>query len=209
MISQSRVTVLVKAYPQPSKTHSETVCCAGIDSQGAWRRLYPIRFRQLADNQVFSRWNIVEFQYSVPKIDTRKESCRVHEESIQVVAKVVAETERQSLVHSAVVESEKAAIKRGDSLALIRPRNPRLKWMRRGPNEIETAREAFEAQARQASMFDKKLDLLEPCPFLFKLSYEDNDGPHEKTCADWETSAAFFNLSKKYEENEVLEHLSV
>jgi len=132
----------------------------------------------------------------------------VHEESICVVGKVSLESEKQRLVDSAVVQSEKTAIARGDSLALIRPMNPRLKWVRRSMAEIETAREAFEAQARQASMFDKKLDLLEPCPFIFKLSYEDDDGPHEKTCADWETSAAFFNLSKKLEEKKVLEHLS-
>jgi hypothetical protein len=30
-----RVRILVKAFPQPSKAHEETVCCAGISEDGA------------------------------------------------------------------------------------------------------------------------------------------------------------------------------
>ena len=78
---------------------------------------------------------------------------------------------------------------------------------RKSISEVDSARDAFERQARQATMFDKKLDLLEPCPFTFKMSYDDEDGPHNKLCADWETSAAFFNLSRKYDEQKVLDHL--
>ena len=207
MISKSRVTILVKASPQPSKKHSETVCCAGIDEYGQWRRLYPIRFRQLSSDQTFSRWNIVTCDYSRPTNDNRTESCRVHEESIEVVGKVTTRASKQVLVEAAIVPSEKFAAKMGASLALIRPQNARLTWKARTTSEIEVARSAFELQARQASMFDKKLDTLEPCPFKFTMHYEDDDGPHKKTCADWETSAAFFNLSKLYSESHVLDHL--
>ena len=56
-------------------------------------------------------------------------------------------------------------------------------------------------------MFDKELDLLEPCKFSFFMTYEDEHGPHTKTCADWETSAAFFNLERSHGEAHALEHL--
>lgn len=207
MIYQSRVTVLVKAYPQPSKKHSETVCCAGIDVAGNWRRLFPIRFRQLDDSQAFKRWNIVDFSYSKPTSDTRRESCKVHEESIEVVGAAASLLEKQNIVEPAVVPSEKHAISLGQSLALIRPRNVNFFWKERSLVEIAEAREAFEAQAKQSSMFDKVLDVLEPCRFVFSMTYDDEAGPHTKTCADWETSAAFFNLDRKYGTVEALEHL--
>lgn len=207
MVQSSRVTILIKAYPQPSKKHIETVCCAGLDAEGNWRRLYPVRFRQLADEQCFSRWNIVKFSYSRPLQDSRKESCRIHEETIQILGKVSSKQEKRHIVDSAVVLSELEAGRRGDSLALIRPSNVRFSSKPRSLAELADAREAFEEQAKQASMFDRKLDLLEPCPYEFKMKYVDGSGQHSKTCSDWETSAAFFRLSKKYTTAEVLQHL--
>ena len=36
-----KVTILVKALPQPSKQYGETVCCAGVTAEGQWKRLFP------------------------------------------------------------------------------------------------------------------------------------------------------------------------
>jgi len=42
-----RVRILVKAFPQPSTKHEETVCCAGVTEDGEQLlRLYPIRYRR-------------------------------------------------------------------------------------------------------------------------------------------------------------------
>lgn len=208
MASRSRVTILVKAYPQPSRKHSETVCCAGLDSSGKWRRLYPVRFRQLSDDQVFRRCNIVDFTYSTPTNDSRRESCRVYEDSITVTSYVSNKQKRENLVNPAIVASENEAESRGDSLALIRPTSVEFNWRRRDKSEILEARAAFEKQARQSSMFDKELDIIEPCPFEFRMKFRDEDGNiRNKRCSDWETSAAFFNLSLKYDEETALKHL--
>lgn len=207
MVSKSRVTILVKASPQPSNAHIETVCCAGIDADGTWKRLFPIRFRQLSDDQSFKRWSIVEFEHSRPRSDNRIESCRVHEESIRVSGMVKSKSEQSSIVENATLASEKEAILNGASLALIRPQNVRFKWKRRSSRDLVKAKQNFESKAKQSSFLDKELAAFEPCPFKFTMSYNDADGPHKKECGDWETSAAFYNLSKKYEEAEVLQHL--
>lgn len=207
MTSQSRVTVLVKAYPQPSKSHQETVCCAGIDENGNWKRLFPVRFRQLSGDQAFSRWDILDFQYSRPTSDTRIESCRVHEESISIVGKVKSSTARGELVEKVLVSSEREAAELGQSLALIRPGEPELTWKKKSADEITAAKEAFSRHAQQGSFLDKELEELEPCPYTFKMKYRDGGGPHTKTCADWETSAAFWNISKGYDEKTALDHL--
>ncbi len=205
---KSRVTILVKASPQPSKAHQETVCCAGLDPNGEWKRLFPVRFRQLKDDQAFKRWSVVEFKYSRPSHDTRLESCRVHEESIQVVANVANREKRSRLVSPVIVASEVEATSKGQSLAAIRPTNVDFLCRRRDSREIEDIRAAFEVQAKQASMFDKELDIIEPCPYEFKMSFVDGDGNRRnKLCGDWETQAAFFNLKRDYGEEGAVKHL--
>jgi len=207
MVSKSRVTILVKASPQPSEAHNETVCCAGIDDHGNWKRLFPIRFRQLSDQQSFKRWDNVEFEYRLPTSDKRSESCRVHEESIKIVGAVRSKDEKSAIVDRALVGSEKEAMKHGASLALIRPDKAKFTWAKRLQSELDAAKRNFEKRAAQTSFLDAELAAYEPCPYKFTMSYLDADGPHNKICADWETAAAFFNLSKKFDEVTVLEHL--
>jgi len=208
MVLKSRVTILVKASPQPSKSHRETVCCAGLDPNGNWKRLFPIRFRQLSDEQSFRRWSIVDFKYSAPKQDIRPESCRVHEESITVKGYVRDRDRKAGLVYPAIKASEIEAASQGHSLTVIKPYDVSLKHRRRSIAELEDARTAFEKQARQASMFDKDLDFIEPCPFEFKMSFKDGDDKRrEKLCGDWETQAAFFNFRIQHGEAAALKHL--
>ncbi|WP_299745670.1 hypothetical protein [uncultured Tateyamaria sp.] len=208
MKQKSRVTILVKASPQPSKKHSETVCCAGVSASGKWKRLFPIRFRHLNPNAGFSRWDIVEYCFEPPRNDSRVESCRVFEDTIATVDRVTSTQKKANLVNPLVVSSELEAASTGGSLAVIRPEEPELVWKLRSASEVERIRGAFEEQAKQASMFDKALDTLEPCPYEFKMKFRDGDGKRrEKLCGDWETTAAFFNLRNKYNEETALTHL--
>ena len=97
MKQSSRVIILVKALPQPSKTYGETVCCAGVTFEREWKRLFPIRFRHLSGDARFRRWNIVEFEFDQPKRDNRREGCQVFEESLRVGRSVNA-TDRSALL---------------------------------------------------------------------------------------------------------------
>jgi hypothetical protein len=82
-----RVRILVKAFPQPSKKHEETVCCAGITEDGQQLlRLFPIRFRRLPKEQQFERFDLVEM-LATKASDPRPESYRVDEASIQLIEK--------------------------------------------------------------------------------------------------------------------------
>ena len=56
-----RVLVTVKAYPEISAKHGETVCVAGIDvDTGYWMRLYPVPFRDLEAYRKFEKYSIIE-----------------------------------------------------------------------------------------------------------------------------------------------------
>jgi hypothetical protein len=57
-------------------------------------------------------------------------------------------------------------------------------------------------------LLEEKLKPIEPVSYDFAFSYEDAAGKHTMQCSDWETSAAFWRLSKSYSEHGALGHLS-
>lgn len=200
--------VLVKALPQPSEKYLETVCVAGLTVTGEWRRLYPVRFRQL-DNR-FKRWQWVEYKWQTPRADRdrRSESRNVDNESLKSLA-IMKPTERARFLAPRIRESvaEAAALK--ESLALIRPHETQFSWERKTLDEIAAERSAYGKAAQQSSFLDGELKALEPCPFKFHFQYKTADGKsHRGLCHDWETSAAFNLLSKKYNAEGALAHLN-
>jgi len=199
----SRVIILVKALPQPSKQYGETVCCAGITSEGQWKRLYPVRFRHLQGDQSFSRWDWVDFKYRKPTRDARHESCHVYEETIQV-GKPLPEKERTALLNRIVVGSAKHAAELGQSLSLIRPRNTRFSFKQKSKSELDEEREAYKLAASQDGFFDQKLADLEPSPYEFRFSFEDDSGKHNYQDGDWETHAMFYNQRRRTNETDAL-----
>ncbi len=187
----SRVSILVKALPQPSKKHGETVCCAGVNAEGAWKRLFPIRFRHLKGNSSFKRWDWVEFKYTRPPSDRRTESCRVHEESIRIVGQL-KKSERSNFLSSLVLPSVEAASEAGHSLALIRPKQPSFRIRKKSADQISRERDAYKQAAAQTSMFDAELAAIEPTPYEFRFKFTDTDSSHDYANGDWEAHAMFW-----------------
>ncbi len=192
-----KVLVLVKALPHAGKRHGETVCCAGITASGEWRRQYPIHFRKLQNS--FFRWNWIEYDWVKPKADERrKESRRVQEDTIRVAGKM-PERERALFLNKILMPSSKAAASRGDTLALIRPRQSEFYWEEKSDTELASERAAYQAAAKQFSLFDQQLAALTPCSYAFKFKYSTEDGTkHTATCDDWETTAMFYRFRKQY-----------
>ncbi len=200
-----RVVVLVKALPNPSQKYGETVCCAGVTAEGKWKRLYPIRFRHLRDNK-FKRWDWVRFEYEPPRTDTRTESCHVYEDRLWVESEL-PKKDRVSLLDPLIMPSTDMAASRGMSLTLIRPLKSEFRYRQKSIEDIENERAGYRFAAQQMSMLDKELEALEPVPYAFEFVYEDSAGKHKLQCGDWETSAAFWNISRGYGEKGALDHL--
>ncbi|MBC6405898.1 MAG: hypothetical protein GDA41_09305 [Rhodospirillales bacterium] len=85
---ETQAIVIVKAAPQVSRRHGETVCCAAIDLQGNWLQLYPIAFRTLDEGQKFGRWDRVRFKWRMPDDDARPESRRADQANLEIVGKL-------------------------------------------------------------------------------------------------------------------------
>ena len=206
MSELEQTIILVKAWPQPSQTYGETVCCAGVTPEGEWRRLFPIRFRHLEGASQFRRWDVVEYRPERPRDDKRPESRRVHEPSLRRL-KEMPRGERAGFFDPLFRPSIADAAGRGESLTLIRPKSLRFKSKRKSDAEVAEEAERRARTLLQGSLFDKELARIEPCPFNLSIAFEDAGGPHEMVCGDWETAAAFFNLSRRYGEAGALDHL--
>jgi hypothetical protein len=199
--------ILVKASPQISQKHGETVCCAGVTPTGEWLRLYPVTFRKLDDVRQFARWDRIRFKWKKPKDDPRPESMRVDQQSIEIIGEM-PKNERQRLLTPLEVTSLNAVRDQGKSLALLRPQKPQFVIEQKSADEIAQENANYESIAKQPDMFDTKaLVPLKPCPFRFKYKYKTDDGDREGTCQDWETDATFFNWRKHYGEEQALQQM--
>ncbi len=200
------VTVLVKALPQPSEKYAETVCVAGVTRDGEWRRLYPIRFRQLEDK--FRRWHWIEYKWHRAHGDKRSESRNVDNETLRTLHPL-RPAERARFLTPLIRTSTDEAVERKESLTIIRPTNVNFSWEEKTTEEIAAERRGFSNAARQTSFFDSELKVLNPCPYKFFFEYTSADGKgHRNFCHDWETSAAFHNLSRSHSATDALKHLS-
>lgn len=207
MQQNSRVVVLVKALPQPSKSYGETVCCAGVTGEGHWKRLFPVRFRHLGGDSSFSRWDWVRFSYRPPTRDKRVESCHVYEDSIAVEQPLPIK-ERSRLLTPLITASALEAAERGRSLTLIRPKNTKFIAKRKSSTELAEEREAYKIAAQQTSIFDRELAELEPSPFDFRFQFEDASGRHDYQNGDWETHVMFWRWRDRYGEAGALERMA-
>lgn len=206
--NREAAVIVVKAVPRPSKKHRETVCCAGITAGGEWRRLFPVRFRQLAGDQQFARWQSVQYTWRRPSDDNRFESRRIEENTLKATG-IMPVRERLRLLQPLLRVSTREAAERGESLALIEPRSLSMNVKAKRPAIIAAERAAFESTARQQSLLDKDMMPFEPCPYAIAMPFMDQDGvQHAPQCGDWETTGTFFNLRKRgMSDGAIIEHL--
>jgi hypothetical protein len=136
-----------------------------VTADGEWKRLFSVRYRHLSGDSSFARWDWVNFRYRRPTADARAESCQVFEDSIAIESKLSSKKEQVRLLTPLIVGSARIATERGQSLALVRPRNPRFITKAKMKKELDEEREAYRRAAGQTSMFDRELAELEPSPY--------------------------------------------
>lgn len=201
---EAEAIVIVKAAPQISQRHGETVCCAGIDLHGRWLRIYPVSFRTLDEGQKFGRWDRIRFKWRAATDDSRNESRRIDQQSLQIVGQLKP-SERDRFLTKAIVTGLDTERGLERSLALLRPQSPEFSYEKKTQAEIETDRARFDALHRQQDLFNSKSIIpYDPCPYKFKYRYRTDDGQREGTCQDWEIEATYFKWSRMYGEAQAL-----
>ncbi|MFN8127126.1 MAG: hypothetical protein U0R64_11540 [Candidatus Nanopelagicales bacterium] len=203
-----QILVVVKTYPTPSQSYGETVCCAGVDIEtGRWVRMYPITFRRLTDKR-FAKYQRIECQATRPRDDSRPESLRIDQDSIQPVgepmraggpgwARRMALLPKPSLSLDEIYAAQKAD---GTSIGMLRPARierlviePSKPW-----NENQRAALAQE-QLGLGTEMSRQLRELEQIPWDFSYRFtcdDDRCSGHELQIIDWEIGEAFRRWSR-------------
>jgi hypothetical protein len=210
-----RVHILVKAFPQPSRAHEETVCCAGITEDGReLLRVFPIRFRRLPIEQRFDRYDLVEMT-ATKASDFRPESYHVDETSIRLIQSgrtMPAETKValwQPFIASSLKElyADNRATNR--SLGIIKPDPSSIAFtVKRAKDANAADRQIAEEvrQMQQSSFLEDPLTPLEKPEFAFGYDFTSAGHPHGPMIHDWEVQEAYRRYKRKYGE-EALERL--
>lgn len=199
--------VLVKAFPQPSAKYEETVCVAAVDEDTReFLRLFPIRYRRLAAEHRFERYDQVTLTLTKAG-DPRPESYHVDEGSIRVTDKArpgsLSEQSRVQLWAPLVAPSltalyeENKTAKR--SLGIIKPDPGSVVFKHKRVEDTATEDQEVTAQMfAQASLLEDELKPLARPEYSFAYSFTSGGRAHSYQIHDWEVQAAFHHYKKRY-----------
>lgn len=203
------IRILVKAFPQPSKKHEETVCCAGVTEDGKrFLRLFPIRYRRLDKINQFDRFDLVEMTITKAS-DHRPESYRVDENSIHLVDKgnKLSDISKVRIWRPFIAKSLKALIDENKSnhrsLGIIKPDPGSIKFIiKEAKNSDKDDQEVADLVYEQASLLEDPLKKLNKPKYNFLYSYTCDGFPHIHQINDWEVQATFINYKRRYNTEE-------
>jgi len=197
-----RVLITVKAAPNPSERHGETVCVAGISADPAkpgWVRLYPVNFRDLGSEDRFRKYDIVTLDAKPARQDQRRESWK------PLLTTIVAESHlrpwnpRRAWVEPYIEDSmcrlnrDARASANAQSLALVRPLTVDGLDVEAHPGWTRAEQSKIDAYVSQLDLFGTQDRTPLEAP-RFRAAYryhchERGCGGHRQGCIDWELVA--------------------
>lgn len=201
-----RVRVLVKAFPQPSAKHEETVCVAAIaEDTREFLRLFPIRYRRLPEAHRFERFDQVTLTATKAESDPRPESFRVDEGSIKVTenaSKLSAQSRVQlwaPFVAPSLTALQEDQKKTGRSLGIVKPDPASVIFKYKKVGETDAEDQELTAQLfQQTSLLEDPLKPIARPEYSFAYSFTSGGKQHSYQIHDWEVQAAFHKYKKRY-----------
>ncbi len=209
---KKRVTIVTKAYPEPSKKHGDVACTAGITEGGEWIRLYPIDMRHFIGKEKISKFDIIEVECKADSDKLgRKESHKVRPDSIRIIdrslTKPKVDWQRRNeivlpLLNRSIEELKDRYGEDKTSLGLIQPT--------RVLDFIKT--DKLELYERDSWSFTVNLDgkvipKVTKIPHIFKYRFKCQDcrnEDHIMQCEDWELFESYRSWGDRYKDPEIL-----
>ena len=213
---KENILALVKTYPNLSSKYIETVCIAGINDKGEWRRLYPIPFRKLAFEKRFKKydWIEVNIEKNTKEKLKRSESYKVDPDSIKIIKNIGTGSkrdwaERNSIVlplqNKSLEELENLKLQK-KSLGLIKPKEI-IDFTRTPLNECRDWERDLIEGTQKTLFATEYTSPLEKIPwkfsYEFKCDNEDCKG-HNIMCEDWELLQSWRAWRAQYKTDELL-----
>jgi hypothetical protein len=214
-MERKRIFIAVKTYPTISKKHVELVCTAGVLEDGAWIRLYPVRFRTLDIEQKYPKYAWIEADVERNLSDFRPETYSiVNPESIAVVDRLHYKQTPWNMRKEIIFRNKEIftnlekliilAKTKGTSLAVFKPTH--ILDFKIEQTEREWPKDTLkilELQSRQLSMFQTPEEIAndfrvaDKIPYKFSYRFSDDSG-RESTLMieDWEIGMLYRNCLK-------------
>lgn len=192
-----RILITVKTYPTLSRKYVETVCTAGINEAGDWRRLYPIRFRYLDEVKQFKLYDRVEVDVADQPHDGRVETRKPRSETLKVLGGIKDWGQRHDWVGPTIFPSLQAMVDDNRTIGPIRVKRI-LEWQ-----AIQAASDWSAKQQqllRQEGLWaTEEPKRLEKIPFEFRIRWIDGDGTeHDHLFISWEVCQTWRSYRHSY-----------
>ena len=197
-MERRKILIVTKTYPSISQKYEETVCTAGIlldenEQPLNWIRIYPVRFRQLEFDRRYPRWSIISANIEKNDKDSRLESYRIDDSSIQILRKIGTNNnwqERKNFLLPLEFRSIQDIKDQGKSLGLIKPKTILKYFSKSQEREWESKKQAI---LDQMDLFEPPIDL-EKIPYKFIYKFIDkNEDKHGYSIIDWEICQLYRN----------------
>lgn len=218
---KEKILITAKTYPTLSRKYAELVCTAGVNESGEWRRIYPVRFRSLLDDQKYKKFQWIEAELEKSSADKRPESYRiVREDSLRILGdplptsgKWISRREAffdKVMIHNDLSELIRSAHRNRLSLAAFAV----SEWLEFTSEPVGREWDPkklaqLEAQRRQLDLFKDEVTLAEELrvvnklPFKFSYRFRDIRGRESKLMiSDWEIGALYWNCLKSSQGDE-------
>lgn len=198
----TKVLILVMTYPNPSISHMETICTAGMTEDGEWVRLYPIEYRYLNLDKKFRKyqWIDVELGPAGNSNDQRKESRKPNLDTMCMLGEPIPPAKNWSYRKEFVSKLQTHTInelrtlydEKKLSLGLVKP--SKIIDLKIEPTDSHW-RPEHEQMLRQFRLFGPQPKPLKKIPYKFSYIFECNDdiAPHRGMIEDWELGVLYMN----------------
>ena len=217
-----KILIIVKTYPTLSQKYAELVCTAGVTESGEWRRLYPVRFRQLYDEQKYKKYQWVEAEVEKSDTDSRPESYKIVRNSLSAIGSPLPTDNdwrgrRETFLDKVkIYEDLKVLIgcahRNELSLAAFKPR--RFLQFTHEPVEREWDAKKLANLEKEKLLLHlfkdeetvaRELKVVSKLPYKFSYKFEDSCGETSKLMIeDWEIGALYWKCLRNSEGDENL-----
>lgn len=116
------ILVLVKATPIWSTNSKRyVICTAGVSEDGEWRRLYPMYWKTIKNNNI-KVWDLIQVETKKPERDPRPESRKIQNESAKNLGCAISDREKRRRYLNELTDSKLPdAAEERKTLSLIKP----------------------------------------------------------------------------------------
>jgi hypothetical protein len=198
VVERATVLITVKASPEIGRSHGETVCVAGLRTDGGelqWIRLFPVQWQWFWGGG-HPKYQIIELDIEKHTKDQRPESHRPHLETAQVVGDLKSRSRRAEVLNRLpqYTMCDLVAQKGWSrpSLGLVLPRQ--VVGISHEDHTGDAGHERKMSLAAQGSLLAQGAPALEFSPHAFRIEYLCHDlacNGHRPTVVDWEISEAW------------------